>query len=254
MTNHEDSRYQVVTLAARPQLQDALLAVQATAWPEFMRHEAVSLRYWLQLLQEWPQFQFMLLDETTGEVAAAGHSIPVPWSDDIRQLPDTGWDWALQTGMNQTAIGPKHKQCALSIAIAPAYRGAGLSQRMVEAMKQIGRAEGFSQLIAPVRPSLKKLYPLTPMPNYVQWTNAAGLPFDAWLRVHIRSGAKLVKVCPRSMTVTGSRAEWASWTGLHLPEAGLYVVEGALVPLKIAADKDQGIYVEPNVWVVYELG
>lgn len=246
--------YRVVTLAEQPALKETVLGVQGAVWPEFMRHEAVSSRYWLQLLQEWPQFQFVLLNEATGEIAAAGHSIPVLWPDDIRQLPDTGWDWALQTGLNQTGgIGVQHKQCALSIAMAPAYRGAGLSQQMVAAMKQIGRAQGLTQLIAPVRPTLKKQYPLTPMSNYVQWTNEAGLPFDPWLRVHIRSGAKLVKVCSRSMTVTGSVAEWESWTGLRFPESGLYVMDGALVPLKITMEKDQGVYVEPNVWVVYEL-
>lgn len=247
--------YKVVTLAEKPELKEALLAIQATAWPEFMMHEAVSNRYWHQLLLEWPQFQFVLWDEAQDEIAAAGHSLPILWENDIRQLPDTGWDWALQTGMTQTTeVGARNKQCALSIAIAPAYRGTGLSQQMVETMKQIGRQQGFNQLIAPVRPNLKKLYPLIPMPNYVQWTNEAGLPFDAWLRVHIRSGAKLVKVCPRSMTVSGSVAEWESWTGLRFPESGLYVIEGALVPLKIMADKNEGLYIEPNVWLVYELG
>lgn len=247
-------QYRVVTLAERPELKEVVLAEQGAAWPEFMMHEPVSSRYWHQLLVEWPQFQMLLWDEEKGRIAAAGHTIPLLWSEDIRQLPDTGWDWGLQTGMTQTAtVAERNQLCGLSITLAPAYRGAGLSQQMVAAMKQLGQTHGFEQLILPVRPTLKNKYPLTPMSNYVQWTNESGLPFDPWLRVHIRAGAKLVKVCPRAMTVTGSVAEWESWTGLRFPESGLYVMDGALVPLKITVEKDQGVYVEPNVWVVYDL-
>jgi hypothetical protein len=219
-----------------------------------MRHEAISNRYWFQLMAEWPQFQFALVDTETNEVAAGGHSIPLHWAGDVRQLPDTGWDWALRSGMtHQDEDGARNMQCALSIAILPEYRGSGLSQRMVEGMKQVGLAQGFEHLIAPVRPNLKKVYPLTHMQSYIQWTNEEGLPFDAWLRVHIRSGAKLVKICPRSMTVSGTVQEWEEWAGMRFPESGLYNFDGALTPLKIALDKNVGVYNEPNVWVFFDL-
>ncbi len=248
------TQFNIVTLSERPDLQQALLDVQDSAWPEFMRHEAVSNRYWFQLLVEWPQFQFALLDVEKDRVAAGGHSIPLHWAGDVRQLPDTGWDWALQSGMTQPDKNDtRNVQCALSIAILPEYRGNGLSQHMIEGMKEIGRTQGLERLIAPVRPNLKKLYPLIPMQNYVQWTNEEGLPFDAWLRAHMRSGAKLVKVCPRSMTVSGVVSDWEQWAGMRFPESGLYPIAGALMPLKIVLDKNKGIYVEPNVWVVYDL-
>lgn len=244
----------IFTLAERPDLQEELHAIQSTAWPEFLLHEAIANRYWHHLFIKWPQFQFGLLDAEENQIVAAGNSIPLYWEDDVRQLPDAGWDWALQTGMTQAhGLDERNVQCALSIAILPQYRGAGLSHKMIEAMKQIGRDQGFRQLIAPVRPNLKKLYPLTPMKNYVQWTDEVDLPFDAWLRTHIRSGAKLVKVCSRSMMVSGSIEDWEQWTGLHLPESGLYVVDGALMPVKIMVDKKSGVYAEPNVWVVYDL-
>jgi hypothetical protein len=69
----------------------------------------------------------------------------------------------------------------------------------------------------------------------------------------MRAEGKLVKVCPRSMAVSGTVQEWEEWTGIRLPESGLYTIAGALMPLKIARDKNVGIYVEPNVWVVYDL-
>jgi hypothetical protein len=49
------------------------------------------------------------------------------------------------------------------------------------------------------------------------------------------------------MHVSGSRDEWEEWTGLQFPEAGEYVVPGALVP--VSFDDGTGTYVEPNVWM-----
>lgn len=248
------TQFEIVTLADRPDLYQPLLDIQDAAWPQFMRHETISNRYWLQLLAEWPQFQFALFDTEQNQVAAGGHSIPFHWPGDMLQLPDTGWDWALQSGMtHQDQNGARNIQCALSIAVLPQYRGAGLSHRMIEGMKQIGRNQGFNQLIAPVRPNMKKQYPLIPMPSYIQWTNPEGLPFDPWLRAHVRSGARLIKVCPRSMTVSGTVAQWEQWAAMPFPESGLYTIDGALMPLKIAHEKNIGLYIEPNVWVVYDL-
>jgi hypothetical protein len=45
--------------------------------------------------------------------------------------------------------------------------------------------------------------------------------------------------------------EWEEWTELAFPETGTYVVPGALVPIEIDRDRDEGAYVEPNVWMVH---
>jgi hypothetical protein len=36
---------------------------------------------------------------------------------------------------------------------------------------------------------------------------------------------------------------------MAFPESGEYVVEGALVPVRIDRASDRGRYVEPNVWM-----
>ena len=59
--------------------------------------------------------------------------------------------------------------CALGITIAREYRGQGLSRRMIERMAEIGRDHGLETLIAPVRPTLKQRYPLTPIDRYLSW-------------------------------------------------------------------------------------
>jgi hypothetical protein len=67
--------------------------------------------------------------------------------------------------------------------------------------------------------------------------------------VHERLGAEILGVCPGSLLVTGTVAEWEEWTGLAFPDSGAYVVEDALVPVEIDRDEDVGRYVEPNVWM-----
>ena len=105
-------------------------------------------------------------------------------------------------------------------------------------------------MIAPVRPSQKCNYPLTAIDRYIEWTTPDGqLPFDAWLRVHARSGAKIIKPCHSAMRIEGRVAEWEGWTGMQFPESGEYVVPGALVPVKIDLKLDRGLYIEPNVWM-----
>jgi hypothetical protein len=104
-------------------------------------------------------------------------------------------------------------------------------------------------MIAPVRPTLKESYPLTPMERYARWKRADGLPFDPWLRVHGRLGARFLRVAPRSMVIEGTISEWEEWTGMRFPESGAYVVQGALQPVVMDLEKDLGVYEEPNVWM-----
>jgi hypothetical protein len=131
--------------------------------------------------------------------------------------------------------------------------GGGMSSLMLSEMRRIAAAAGFADLVAPVRPSFKSLYPLTPMERYVAWRTNADLPFDPWLRVHARAGASVIRVCPESMVIPGTVADWQGWTGMRFPETGTYVVPGALQPIQIDIESDSGIYVEPNVWMHHSI-
>jgi hypothetical protein len=108
-------------------------------------------------------------------------------------------------------------------------------------------------MVAPVRPSQKSKYPLTSIDDYVQWKNDEGLPFDAWLRVHARLGARILKPCHQAMKISGTRAQWEEWTGMRFPQSGHYVLPGGLNPMELNIETDEGIYVEPNVWMVHEI-
>jgi hypothetical protein len=52
----------------------------------------------------------------------------------------------------------------------------------------------------------------------------------------------------------GSVAEWEEWAQMAFPETGAYVVRGALVPVGDRRERDEGLYVEPNVWIVHPGG
>ena len=146
--------------------------------------------------------------------------------------------------------------CLMGIqaVVNPAHRARRLSAVLVAQMVALAGRMGIRYVIIPVRPNRKVQFPLIPMERYVAWTNDAGLPYDAWLRVHARMSGRIIRVCPDSMIIPGSVADWSRWTGLAFPGTGRYCVPGALNPIDIDVDKDQGIYREPNVWVVHDVG
>jgi hypothetical protein len=78
-----------------------------------------------------------------------------------------------------------------------------LSGVVLTAMAGMARDAGLDHLIAPVRPNHKDRYPTIPIEQYAQWTRADGEPFDPWVRVHTRLGARIGPAIPRSLHITG---------------------------------------------------
>jgi hypothetical protein len=144
--------------------------------------------------------------------------------------------------------------CAIQVVIHPDYRGHSLSAPMIEAVRAVTIAKGLRALLIPVRPSEKSKYPLISMDDYITWKNEEGLPFDPWLRVHARSGGKIIKTCHQSKTIRGTRAEWEEWTTIKFPQSGEYIIPDALGPIEMNLEKDEGVYIEPNVWMLHEIG
>jgi hypothetical protein len=124
---------------------------------------------------------------------------------------------------------------------------------MLAAMRDNVRRLGFRELYAPLRPTDKDKEPLTPFAEYAARRRADGLPFDSWVRTHVRAGAEIVKVAPRSVVIAGTLAEWRRWTGLPFDKSGAAIVPGALNPVHASLDQDHAVYVEPNLWVPHPL-
>lgn len=246
--------FTVRTLAERPDLLDAMENVNVAGWPEFMLHDPIADKYFGNLYDYFPEFQVMLVDEND-TVIASGNTIPATWDGTVEDLPLDGWDAIMKLGVtnHQNSIAP-NVVSAIQAVVVKDHLGKGLSQHVLQAMKSNAARHGLNTLIAPVRPNLKHRYPLTPMEKYVQWKQADGAPFDPWLRTHLKMGAEILRVCPQSMRITGTVAEWEMWTEMQFPESGAYIVPGALVPIDINREGDIGVYVEPNVWMRHKAG
>ena len=190
---------------------------------------------------------------------------------------------------------------ALSITVVANKRGLGLAERLIETMRQTARQEGLRVLVAPLRPTRKMEFPNVRMDEYLGWTNTrntlasnlqaayrpapvrygplpagvnpnnkCGVPFDPWLRKHIRLGGGIAKVAPSSMVVQGSVVDWHAWTGIDvqwvlqntkakdlqfdLVSKSWYIeipLPGGLVPLKVFVREQKCVYIEPNVWIYH---
>ena len=134
--------------------------------------------------------QFVLYDEDEDVVLGEGHTIPCTWDGTPDGLP-AGIDGMMELGFALREQGREPDALsAMAIEIRPAAQGGGLSRAMLEGMREIGRRRGLGALLAPVRPSWKERYPLTPLDRYARWTREDGLPFDPWIRTHVPSAAR----------------------------------------------------------------
>ena len=251
----------VTPFADRPDLLAKVFDPEIqSAVPEFMRHDpAGDLYYGECQLGRHLDYGLVAVDPAEPDrPVARAFSVPLAFPDAGRgreTLPDGGWDqvirWAYRdrvAGVRPTAVS------ALEIMVAPRLQRRGVSRVMVAALRENARRLGFAELYAPLRPTEKHREPLTPFADYVARRREDGLPYDAWVRTHLRLGARIVKVAPTSMVIAGTLAEWQEWTGLRFAASGPAIVPGALSPVHVALDQDHAVYVEPNLWVRHPLG
>jgi hypothetical protein len=244
--------YELVSYDERPDLDPAIDALIAATWPPFMNEDEVANQHFGRAYSDWPGFQTMLID-ASGSLAGLANAMPLAWDGTDDGLPD-GWrEQVLRSVADLEAGGPVDTLGAMQIAIRDDLRGASLSGTMVNAMRAAARAAEYRAVIACVRPTWKDRYPLTPIERYAAWTRDDGLPFDPWMRLHARLGARVVRASPRAMTMRGSVADWELWTGMAFPESGSYVVARATQPFEIDVERDEGVYYDQNVWMVHDV-
>lgn len=246
------STYTLITAKTIERFTELRNGMDRASGPEFLGHDSTVVEYWPRLAETFPDNQFCLVEQESGRTAAVGNSIPLAFEGGWVDLPAEGLDWVLERGFQDRAAGQiPTLVSALYIEVAASHRGQNLSSKMLATMRQLAHSQGFNHLVAPVRPSLKSRYPLIPIDDYIGWQNSDGLPFDPWLRVHVRAGGKVLHPCSRAMSVTGTRQQWAEWTGMDFPGDGDYVIPHGLVPLSLRGP--EGVYVEPGIWVLHEL-
>jgi hypothetical protein len=215
-----------------------------------MWHDAVAIENWHEFYDRFAKYQSVMIDEAEDGVVAMGHSMPFRWDRDLTDLPEEGWDWVFQQAVEDDKNGVQPNiLAAVFVGVREGHKKHGLSRSILLSFQPTARQYGFENLVIPVRPNEKPRYPLISMDDYVQWKSESGMPYDAWLRIQVRAGGKFIKVCHRSKIVRGTRAEWESWTGMQFPQSGRYIVTGALEPIEMDAEKNEGFYIEPNVWM-----
>jgi GNAT superfamily N-acetyltransferase len=246
-------RFQVIS-PAHPEYRALVRGLTKEVWPEFMLHDRVANENWHELFDRFIDYQLALYDTENHRVAGMANSFPLRWDGALENLPESGWDWAFEEAVKNHREGrTPNFHCAIQIVLRHAYQRQGLSQPMVDAVRSVTKSKRLPALIIPLRPSEKPRYPLMSLDDYITWKTEEDEAFDPWLRVHVRAGARVIKVCHESKTIRGTRADWEAWTGMKFPQSGQYIISGALNPIEMDAENDEGIYIEPNVWIVHEI-
>jgi hypothetical protein len=239
-------------MAQRPDLVPALLAADREAYPAFVLHSAFE-HEWPRIYEEFPEYQFALLEAGSDTLLAHGNSVPFRWDGDVATLPDSATSLADRARSTRRSGLPATTLGALQAVVHVEHQRQGRSQQVLMTMAGIAAERGLPDLFAPIRPTHKARYPLTDMAAYVQWRGGDGKPQDPWIRVHHQLGAEPVAIPRAWTTVTGTRAQWEEWTGMSFPQSGSYVVPGGLVPVELDVEADRGQYSEPHVWMHYRI-
>ena len=119
----------------------------------------------------------------------------------------------------------------LAVIVANKYRDAGIADALLIYFKTLAKKHNLKAVVVPLRPTLKYKYPHVSFSDYYKWTqgkshqsgfvwggekdmrNEKPLPFDPWLRKHIRMGARAIKLAPTSFSVEGTADKWQDWLG-----------------------------------------
>jgi hypothetical protein len=166
------------TAAERPDLWERGIE-SADVWPEYNLHGDVLNQWWGLLDVELPELQFVLHDDETDMVVAEGHTGAFAWDGDDATLPP-GIDPALETIFRERRAGAAvNTLCALAAESPRGGRRRGLAVEILGAMRMLAERQGLRHLVAPVRPSWKERYPVTPSRS----TSAGAAPTaSSWTR------------------------------------------------------------------------
>lgn len=225
-------------------------------WPELLSCDAVSREFSPLIDLHFRSLQFIAVSEVerTQVVVGVAHSVPLSIGALAHDLPEDGWDWALETSMIQRSKGlVPDSLCGLSISVLPEFQRRGVGKELIRAVVMAAKDSGLPTVIMPVRPLTKEEYPLLPMEQFMKLLGQDGLHQDPWIRAHQQCGGVVEKICDRSMTVTANISEWNRWSGSIFQQTGSYAVKGCLAPVNIDIEHSVGVYEEPNVWVSHSL-
>ncbi|MDO4569721.1 MAG: hypothetical protein Q4D38_05010 [Planctomycetia bacterium] len=235
-------------------LAEKILDVILRGWTRFLVEDPVSRPLWNDIFECFPEFHFGISSPDGRDLAAVGMTAPLAWDGPESELLSRGWHWALRQSLEDfRAKRPVRTLCALNAVVAPPFRGQGYSEKIVTEMKNLTESHGFNRFIAPLRPTQKERYPLTPIEQYALWRRSDGEPFDSWLRVQKRCGCRIIGTAPRSIVIEAPLSSWREWTELEFFDSGKYILPGGAVPLEVDIERGVGTYTAPSIWIAHDI-
>jgi hypothetical protein len=115
---------QVIRYSERPELWKDTAAISREVWPEYNLHGEDPHGYWDRLLDEVPEFQFVLYGDEQQEVIAEGHTIPCAWDGTPEGLGDGIGTIIAAAFQAREANRAPTALCALAAEVRPASRAA----------------------------------------------------------------------------------------------------------------------------------
>ncbi len=241
---------EILPVYKREDLSDQVNSITDIAWPEFMLHDDYANKYFGYLYNQFPEYQFIMVEDD--RVIALGNCVPLSWYNSLDSLPDRGWDWAIEHGVNGSGEAA-NILCGLQVVIHPEEQGRGLSKLMIRYLRNLVHEHSLEKLILPVRPSNKSSVPEMAISDYIALKREDGFSVDNWIRTHQKEGGRVIKACQEAMHIKGTVDDWKRWTGVEITTSGYHPIPGALVPVKFDLEKNEGFYMEPNVWMVHTI-
>lgn len=221
-----------------------------SSFPDLIFESEIVKHCWPKIEKYFPEFQVFLVDQSENIIGFI-NSIPFYWDQPLQELPDDGWDWLVNHGIEgfEKGIQPN---CigGLQIIVSKSHLGKGYSKLLIDEGKKIKERLGFQNLVIPIRPTLKSNFPNMDMEAYINY-QIDGKVYDPWIRTHLSSGAEIIKICPNAMNIQGDIAMWEKLIKQKIHQSGNYEVEGGLNHVYIDLENNNGEYREDNIWIGY---
>lgn len=227
---------------------DQLQALFSEGFPPFITADPVAHAYIERVWERFDDYNIMLIDADDRPVAT-GWAVLIRWNGEVTDLP-----WGYTDTLRRALDGddcqvPPNTLVICGGIVHPSRVRQGVAAELIRALRDLAPSSQIRHVIAPVRPTTKHQYPLTPIDTFARWVRSDGLPQDPWLRTHVRAGGQIIGMAPHSQTMVGTVEQWEAWTELQFPSTGHYVIPNGLSILYVDRENNTGTYTEPNVWV-----
>lgn len=220
------------------------------AFPTIILKSALIQQQWKKIEQYFPSHQIFAFS-SENELIGFVNTIPFSWQKDAHELPNDGWDWMVEKGIKDYESNTKANSLGgLQIIITKKYLGQGFSKILIAKAKELKNNNAYNNLFIPIRPTFKHKFASMPMEEYLNYKEKNKI-FDPWIRTHVNSGASIIKICHNSMNVKGPIQFWEEIHKSKISKSGPILIKGALSPIAIDIENNQGEYREPNIWIAY---